>query len=401
MIKKISIMDFPKNILIELPDVYRNIMFQLIFLECKTSMNIKRILREKNLKENVFRWRRGHDRGLPQFVNLESLLVLFDHAQRARNSIKRNLNIVKIQLLNSNKRIEKTKELMSLIKDVRFILRGNANMAYRFDINHGTLYSYVGRKEIKKLPLRFVTDLIKFIENNILCFSFTLDELQSKVVSYHAHHGKSIKPQFHRERKLPIKVTPEFESIIYHLFGDGHVKEIGSGEYTQLSEIGRKNFLNKLYNVFGYFEITKKSFDDGKVIIPKAIIRIVCKYYNLNHNSFNWNTSKLPLNISDDVEFKIASLVAFIVDEGYISDKGIEIYSSNKVLLTQIRNLAIDLSLDCSELKTKKPNGSIKESFRFRIRKESSINFIRMVKDLKEKYPYCGLAQKENRINNI
>ena len=109
----------------------------------------------------------------------------------------------------------------------------------------------------------------------------------------------------------------------------------------------------------------------------------------------------MPFNISNDVEFKIAGLTAFIVDEGYVSDRGIEIYSSNSVLLSQIRNLAVDLGLSCSDLKNKKANGNTKESFRFRIRKESSKEFFKMVLNLKEKYPYCGLAQKETILKNL
>ena len=67
-------------------------------------------------------------------------------------------------------------------------------------------------------------------------------------------------------------------------------------------------------------------------------------------------------------------------------------------MLVQIRNLAIDLKLNCSDLKSKKASGKTKESFRFRIRKKSSKEFLKMVSTLKEKYPYCGLAQKESLL---
>ena len=356
-------------------------------------------MKERGLKENIFRWRRGHDRGLPQFINLESLLYLFNKAKLVRISIEKKVEATKIQLNNSNNRLEKTEKLISLIKDLRSILKGNNNMAKIFNVNSITLNGYINRKEIKSLPLNFAVKLIEFIENNILCFEFTIEELQNKITTYQAYHGKSIKPEFQGERNLPIKVTPEFESIIYHLMGDGHVKSIGSGEYTQLSNKGRKNFLNKLYSVFGYFELSEKSFNDGRVIIPKVIIDIICKYYNLNFNSFNWNTSKLPLNVSNNSDFKIAGLTAFIVDEGHVSDRGIEIYSGNQHLLSQIRSLAVDLGLDCSELKTKKASGNTKESFRFRIRKEGSLKLIQMINKLKENYPNCGLAQKENILD--
>jgi hypothetical protein len=393
-IKEISITEFPKNIFIELPDDYRDILFQLIFLKFKTAENIKSILRQNNLRENVFRWRRGHDKGFPQYINLESFLCLFDGANIARSNIQNLFDIVS-RADYSNKRVEKTKELVSLIKDVRKILKGNSKIAGLLGINDGTLRSYISNSKMKSLPSNSAEKLLRFIEQKILCFSFSVDELQNKIISYRGHHGKAIKTEFCGKRKLPIKVTPEFESILFHLFGDGHVKAIGSGEYTQLKIEGRQNFLKKLYNVFGYFDVTDKSFDDGRVIIPKAIIMIISHYYNIGYKKFLGNVAKLPLNLGDGKDFKIAGLSAFIVDEGHVSDRGIEIYSSNKDLLAGIRNLALNLGLDCSDLIIKKAYKNTKQSYRFRIRKKSSIEFVQMVEELKKKYPNCGLAQKE------
>ena len=396
MIDKINITGFPKNVFIELPNNYRNILFQLVFLESKNARNVIKSLKEKGLKENIFRWRRGHDKGLPQFINLESLLFLLYKAQISRINIQKKVHVIKLRIRGYNERVEKSEELISLIRSIRYILNGSGKMAQAFKMNPRTLNKYISNKKIKKLPIDFVIRLVKFAESNVLCFNLTINELQDKIISYQAYHGKYIKPEFQGARKLPIQVTPEFESIVYHLMGDGHVKAIGSGECTQLSDEGRKNFLNKLYNVFGYFEITEKSFSDGRVIIPRVIIDIICRYYNLNYDSFNWNTSKLPLNISSNADFKIAGLSAFIVDEGHINNRGIEIYSGNRQLLSEIRTLAVDLGLDCSDLKAKKPNGNSKESYRFRIRKESSKEFLKMVANLKKNYQYCGLAQKEN-----
>ena len=398
MIDEINITQFPKNVFVKLPDDYRNMLFQLIFFDSKTSGNVRVLLKNNGLKDNIFRWRKGKDRDLAQLVNLESLLFLFDKARISRTKIQEKISLIKLKNQTSSKRAEKSEELISLIRDLRNILNGSHKMAEIFKMNPRTLNHYINNKKIKKLSFEFVLRLLEFAENKVLCYTYTIKELQDKVISYKAAHGKCIIPEFQENRKLPIKVTPEFESIIYHLMGDGHVRAIGSGEYTQLNSEGRKNFLNKLYSVFGYFEVTEKSYDDGRVIIPKVIIDILCSYYNLHYNSFNWNTSKLPLNISSNSDFKIAGLSAFIIDEGHINDRGIEIYSGNQILLSQIRNLALDLGLDCSDLKTKKPNGSTKESYRFRIRKEASREFLKMVINLKEKYPCCGLAQKESLL---
>lgn len=399
-LKKIHISDFPKNIFIKLPEDYRNILFQLILLEFGNAKNLIGFLKNKNLSENIFRWRRGSDRGLFQFINLESLLHLLDKAKKRRDSIETNLVFISKIPIHDD-RIQKNKEILSLISDLRYIQRGYFNLSKKVGTNQNTLKHYVLNERIKTLPNYLIQKILQYATDDIICHTLTIEELENKIISYRAYHGKEIISNFKGERKLPIKVTPEFESIIYHLLGDGHVRTIGSGEYTQLPIEGKTNFLNKLYSSFGYFEITKKSFDDGKVIIPKVIISILCKHYKMDYNGFNWNVSQLPSNITNDNDFKIAGLSAFIVDEGNISNRGIELYSSNNLLLSQIRKLATNLRLSCSPIKTKKPNGTTKESFRFRIRKESSVKLSFMIDTLKEKYPNCGLAQKENKLGIV
>src|SRR3989344_2536104 len=221
MIDKINITEFPKNVFVELPDDYRNMLFQMIFLDSKTAENARISLKKHGVKENVFGWRRGNDRNLPQLINLESLLFLFNKSQASRLKIQEKISLIKLKIKNSDKRIEKSDELITLVKCLRYILNGSSKMAEMFNMNSRTLNHYITNTRIKRLPLYFVVDLIEFAENKILCFNFTIEELQGKIISYQAHHGKCIKPEFQSERKLPIEVTPEFESIVYHLMGDG------------------------------------------------------------------------------------------------------------------------------------------------------------------------------------
>src|SRR3989344_1747345 len=92
MIDKINITEFPKNVFVELPDDYRNMLFQMIFLDSKTAENARISLKKHGLKENVFGWRRGNDRNLPQLINLESLLFLFNKSQDSRLKIQEKNN---------------------------------------------------------------------------------------------------------------------------------------------------------------------------------------------------------------------------------------------------------------------------------------------------------------------
>ena len=135
MIEKIKITDFPKNVFIELPDNYRNMLFQLIFLESKTAGNVRNSLKMHGLRENVFRWRKGNDKNLPQFINLESLLFLFNKAQTCRMNIQEKISLLKLKTKNSGKRIEKSEELISFIRDLRYILNGSCKMAGVFNMN--------------------------------------------------------------------------------------------------------------------------------------------------------------------------------------------------------------------------------------------------------------------------
>ena len=102
-----------------------------------------------------------------------------------------------------------------------------------------------------------------------------------------------------------------------------------------------------------------------------------------------------------DDNFKIAGLVSFIVDEGYIGKSVISIYSSNKNLLSQIRKLVLDLNLKCSEVRLKKSRGTTKDSFRFNIFKEGVKNLAVKAKEVEKVYPTCNFSQKEEKVLRI
>jgi len=316
-----------------------------------------------------------------------------------RDKIITFYGLTKKRIKNDSKRVKKTKHIISLLKNIRKVVGGNSTLARIIHVNPGTLRHYINNDRFKKLPRSMMQNLTEFVKRNIICYTFTEKELENKILAYRVAHGKKVIPEFQDQRKIPIRVTPEFESIIFHLMGDGHVRKIGSGEYTQLNKIGREDFLLKLYRTFGYFKISKKSFNDGRVIIPKIIIKIICKYYNLSYDSFRWDKANLPdIVFLRDNDFKLAGLIAFIVDEGNISNNQISIASGNKELLSQIRILTIDLGLECSDLHFKKGTGNTTDSFRFSIYRRNLSRLMGMIENLKERYPTCSLSQKTQRV---
>jgi len=396
--KEIHIWDFPNNMYIKLPFNYRNIFFQLAFLEFKTTNNLQKILKHNNLPTNIIRWRDEKDQEYKQLIHLKSLLFLIPYVKKRKKKITKIYEGIKT-IKFSQKRITKSKELIHLIKELRYIFKGNKKFSKLIDINEGTLRHYINNNKIKTIPSSLVKTLLKITKEDIIKYSFSKRELENKIISYKSYHGKEIFPKFNNERKLPIKITPEFESIIYHMIGDGHVSKIGSSEYTQLNEIGKNNFLQKLFRVFGYFNYSKEGLNNGRIYISKTIISIICDYYNLSADNFRWNKSILPkVCFNKNNSFKLAGLIAIIVDEGYVGNNKITIGLSNQILLSQIKQLALDLDLSCGKLTLKKGNETKKDSFRFNILKRSIKKLLIKTKELGKKYPTCNLAQKENKI---
>lgn len=400
--EEIHIWDFPDNMYIRIPSHYRNIFFQLAFLEFGTTENLQRILKRNKLKINIFKWRAGKDRKCEQLVNLDAILFLRSHVEKRRNKIFNIYKNVKNKIVVDEKRISRFNDLTFLMKNIRYIFKGNENFAKSIGISAYKLISYINKSRVKRIPLNLIKIILRITEKEVIPYLFSLKELEDNIIGYKACHGKKIIPEFNKERKIPIKVTPEFESILYHLMGDGHVSEIGSSEYTQLNMLAKQNFLLKLYRTFGFFDISKKGFDDGRIYISKTIIKILCHYYKLNFEEFRWDKSALPqISLGRDNDFKLAGLIAFIVDEGYVGRSVITIYSSNRLLLSQIRQLTIDLDLRCSSIRSQKRRGTTKESFRLTIFKKSVEKLFIKANKLKHIYPTCNFSQKKERILKI
>ena len=257
--------------------------------------------------------------------------------------------------------------------DVKYWIKGS-----KFDKRDKRIYP-------KLMPLWLILKLVKLNHEKI-------ENLHKHILSYRSGSSGLLinRPE------LPIKVTPELESVVIHIFGDGAAGDF-TPSYTQKNRDSLDNFIKKLTNCFGSFE---KSiyFTQGKhqVKFPKAITDILTNYYSIK--SYGSHKAEIPVKILQRKNklYKLACLIAFIVDEGGVRDV-ITLYSSNNTLLSQIRNLVLACNYSCSEVQT-----NVKTNYNyFSISNKYIGKLYRDAQKLSQKYPTCNFSFKEDQIKFI
>jgi hypothetical protein len=247
-----------------------------------------------------------------------------------------------------------------------------------------------GKVKSVRIPLWAIIEFSKLLScsardaHSIMCI------IEKGVVCY-AGTGKST-PVF--EPKLPLRLTPELVSIVFHLFGDGHIgRGVDVSHYRQINGFGLQNFIRKLHNSFGNFRET--IVENSKIIVPRIITDFYRHYFGFN--GCRWDTARIPRGVKVlRKEFLVAGLAAFIVDEGHISDH-IELYSSNHNLLSDLREIVQRLGYTTTSIHPKYRYG-ILNGYRFLILKESAPLFYRDLKSLTQRFPTCGLVHKSARL---
>jgi hypothetical protein len=189
-----------------------------------------------------------------------------------------------------------------------------------------------GKVKSIRIPLWVLIEFSKLLSSSPRGADSIMRRIEKGIVCY-AGTGKST-PVF--EPKLPLRLTPELVSVIFHLLGDGH---IGTGtdvsHYRQINGLALQNFIRKLHNSFGNFRET--IVEKSKIIVPRIITDFYRHYFGLNR--CRWDTARIPGGVKAlRTEFLVAGLAAFIVDEGHIGDH-IELYSSNYNLLSDLREI--------------------------------------------------------------
>lgn len=233
----------------------------------------------------------------------------------------------------------------------------------------------------KFIPLWTIIELGKLAK-------LKLEKIEKNIISYRSGgQGKII-----YNPKLPIRITPEADSIIIHLFADGYVKnENETPSYCQYKEVDRRLFISKLNNTFGSFQ---GNFSKNKNFrFPKAITQIISHHYNIR--TYMSKEAIIPKKIlNKNNPHKLACITAFIIDEGNIQDC-ICCFSINKKLLSQIRYLFQSCNYECNPLRY----GSGRHWFSM---KNKYINkFYEDLMELQKAHPTCSLGSKHVKLYKL
>ena len=164
-----------------------------------------------------------------------------------------------------------------------------------------------------------------------------LESLEKNIVFYRSWNGWNVKNPV-----LPIKESPMFYSVVFHLIGDGNASVRHSPFYSNKCEELLNEFKNNL-QFFGDVETKTIIREDGvvKVYFPKAISDILSYVLKINFTR--------PQNLPERIfqasnECKIAAIRAFIDDEGSISSSFCIAQKSSNVL-RQLKKILESLNI--------------------------------------------------------
>ena len=209
------------------------------------------------------------------------------------------------------------------------------------------------RRELA-IPLWCLLEIAKLFQNEMeIC-----KDIERKTIAYKDHEaGAPIK-----EPDLPIIITPEFDSIVFHLLADGNWGSYGKcAAYKQVDEKGRRTFVMKLNRVFGKFALNEANYTKyWQVLIPSIFVKIIRKYYGI---------PVLPSAEMDSLG-EITSRLG---------------YENSGVKLKAKRGYRTHLS----------------DHFRLRLTHAGCKKLFSDMEELREKFPTCYLAQKQEKFEKM
>lgn len=193
---------------------------------------------------------------------------------------------------------------------------------------------------------------------------------------------------------FPIRCDPIFASLFTNLLGDGGARGgNGSGYFHYAEPEAHQLVQEKINQVLG---ITP--YQNGESV-PRVLVFLMMKYFDIK--SVATKKSIFPDKILKANKLnKIASLAAFINDEGTPTTSFIQIYSSNYKLLSGVRILAQSLGYKVSKIsRSKDKRRKDKKTYLFRI--NSVRKFYEDYKKLIKRYPRARLIRRKERVLRI
>ena len=305
--------------------------------------------------------------------------------------------------LNDTFKIEFFKRLKQKIGSreevLRYINQSSKKYGLNRKYNSGHLSFWkIGKKKDKdkirtiNIPLWLLIETSKVISENKKIDNKIMKEME-KNIQFYTGTGKSHNI---RNPKLPLHLTPEMTSIIFHFLGDGHIgKKEEVSSYRQMNKLGLNNFLNKLNNIFGDFNYPLSEFANGRLNIPKIITEFYNYFFKLpSTNTFDSYVSDNIKNLNK--EFLVGGLASFIIDEGHVGEV-ITIYSKNKRLIGDIREISMKCGYLSHPIREKYAYGKF-EVYRFSISSKSYKKFYSDLIELSKKFPKCDLGHKMDKF---
>ena len=305
--------------------------------------------------------------------------------------------------LKKDFRIAFFKKLKHTVKSregvLKYLNKSSKKYCQKRKYNSGHLsYWKIGKKKDRgkirniNIPLWVLIESSKIMSKDKRKDNSIMKEIE-KNVEYYTGTGKSHNIT---NPRLPLLLTPEMVSVIFHFVGDGHIgrKRVVSS-YRQMNKKGLNNFLRKLKNIFGDFNFPEKEFNNGRLNVPK----IITEFYKYHFKLPNTNTFEayLPKSIkSFRKKYLVAGLTSFIIDEAHVGEV-ITIYGKNQRLLSDIREIAVKCGYLCHPIREKYAYGKF-DVYRFSISSKSYKAFYTDIKKLSEEFPTCTLVQKMDNL---
>lgn len=226
-----------------------------------------------------------------------------------------------------------------------------------------------------------------------------LANFQKNILAYRTSRGMCVI----RTPKLPVTVTPIFDMIVGHIFGDGNSVKTEGREmyfnYRQYDKELRDLFIKKVEDVFGTIRYRNNYFDSLKrVYLPTIISSVIANYYSLKSEDFLSDRCTIPDKMFlHPKEHLLAFLVALIIDEGYIDSAQIVVSLYNRKLILDLGKICQQAEYDC----TIKQDAKIKKKWILYILADGTRKFWRDYSNLKKMYPSICMGYKEERVENF
>lgn len=295
------------------------------------------------------------------------------------------LNLISLKLNQRFKDnfFKKVKRDFSSVNELALFLQEKSRL---YNKNITTDYRIVWQyhKKAKYIPAWVIYEIAKKIKTD-------LSEIEENIESYISTYGKL----YIYNPILPIKITPEFTSIPIHIMCDGSIHK-HNFIYFQKEKIGLERFRKLIYNVFGEYKIKKYK---RSYYFPAAFSMIISNYFNIS--TYLSDRCRIPSKILKGAkENKIATLLAFLNDEGNVSGR-VRFISSNKKFILDLKNIANSLGYSCKVSILNRKGKMSRDGYILYINQKSLEKFYQDYKDLISMFPCLDIGKKLEEIENI